>query len=592
MERDRFPSELEERPNQPERDGGAPKPESAAPVTVKEAYTLLATARPAAILALLKQPDFAMIAGIAFIGFRVDPQALANPLVRRRLAEEAARNPEFAERLKEIAAEARNGSAPVSKPARAPAPAPKAAPAPEPDFEKYRAERDRLRAERDQALADKRTAEREYGDARSAQVAAQAARASAEQEAERLRQRLERLERRFRRLESEAAALRRATVRPSIPEGARAEQAARDEPVRDAARESERRFAGAVRRLLDHEKWAIAAQIASDVLRTAPDDAEALAIRARALVGQRNVKDALVDLRRLVPAQIGEGDIAHAADSLGQLLTLAPRPASEGKLIRDVYSALATKPAEIDLVRESFQRLRVGEPPVYRLLADYAPAGLSDRLFGEDQGRELAAGDPLPLAPGPLHGITVSARRLIAAIDANDTDLVTAARAAAEPLSEDAQAQVRNGLQAAGGDPSYALLLFRPKLAGTAIVDASNVAWHGQEMIVGGRPRLSHILAIRRALHERGFFPVLLIADANLPYVADDPAKIRQMARDGDLALAPGGSDADEHILREARRLSAPVITNDYMADWDPEQNVGKVQYDISLIDGRATLYF
>src|SRR5579884_1292461 len=80
----------------------SPEPVS---LTVKEAHALLAAARPAGVLAVLKEPDFAMLAGIAFMGFRMDAGAYANPLVRRRLAEEAVRNPDFAERLRSLAAQ-------------------------------------------------------------------------------------------------------------------------------------------------------------------------------------------------------------------------------------------------------------------------------------------------------------------------------------------------------------------------------------------------------------------------------------------------------------------------------------------------------
>src|SRR5579883_1029690 len=84
-------------------------------LTLKEAHALLAAARPAAVLSLLKNPDFAMIAGIAFMGFRVDARSYANPLVRRRLAEEAVRNSDLARELRNLAAEARTAPAPPPK---------------------------------------------------------------------------------------------------------------------------------------------------------------------------------------------------------------------------------------------------------------------------------------------------------------------------------------------------------------------------------------------------------------------------------------------------------------------------------------------
>ncbi|HEX5323517.1 MAG TPA: hypothetical protein VFW40_07005 [Capsulimonadaceae bacterium] len=578
-------------------DSGAGNDKS--PLTLKEAHTLLAAARPAAVLTLLKDPDFAMIAGIAFMGFRMDARSYANPLVRRRLAEEAVRNPDFSRKLRGAVQESRHHaqSAPgLPRPAHVAKPLVAAAPAPPIDSAKYRAERDRLKQERDTAVEAQRAAERSYGQARTGQLAAETARAEAEREAERLRQRVERHERRLRRLETENAALRRAAV-GAFSESARQADLHDDQPVRTLSPEKsaqpERHFAAAVRRLLDKEKWSLAVQLANDVLRSAPDDPDALAIRARAEEGQGHTREAISDLRRLVPAQITRYDLAGAAQSLVQLLVLTPRPASETRLIRELYSGLARSPSELEKAREAFERARSSAPAVYSLLQDFAQDDLAKSLFGSKESGALGPDDPLPLPTTPLHGLILTARRLIAVIDRNDTALFEAARKAARNLTKEVLALIEEGLRSAGGgDASYFHVLVRPGLEGAVIVDASNVAWHGQEMIVGGKPRMAHLTALRSGLRERGRFPTLLIADANLPFVVDEPARVRQMVKDGELALAPSGTDADEYILREARRLGAPVVSNDYMADWDPEQTVAKVQYDISLVDGRATLYF
>lgn len=568
-------------------------------LTAKDAYSLLAAAKPSAVLQALKHPDFAMIAAVGFMGFRVDAQSYANPVVRRRLAEEAVRNPDFAARLTSLAAEVRQAppvsANPVQPPPQLAKPKESAR---EPDLTgKYRAERDRLKQERDAALESERDAQRRYGEARAAQLAAEISRGKAEQEAERLRERLARLERRYRRLESENALLSRAAAGATGTQrsaGAGSTQASSQTPAsaRRPDRQSDQLFADAVRHLLDKQKWPVAVGLASDVLRAAPDNADALAIRAQALISQGQTREAVADLRRLVSAEIAQGDVAGAADALSRLLSLSTRPGSEMKLVRELYSALLANPSATEEVRQSFQRHRTASPESYRLLEDYAPDELAASLFWDGSAQQLGADDPLPLPPGPLHGVALSARRLIAAIDANDTPLVEAAREAARGLAGEDRERVKEAVADSGEDISYAAILFRDGLAGPAVVDASNAAWHGQEMIVGGRPRVGQLLAIRRALRERGYFPVLLIADANLPYVADDSARVRQMVRDGAILLAPGGSDADEHILREARRLHAPVISNDYMADWDPKQQVDKVQYDISLVDGHATLYF
>jgi hypothetical protein len=43
------------------------------------------------------------------------------------------------------------------------------------------------------------------------------------------------------------------------------------------------------------------------------------------------------------------------------------------------------------------------------------------------------------------------------------------------------------------------------------------------------------------------------------------------------------GVDADEVLLREAKRFSAPLVTNDYMTDWDPGNEVPKIRFTLSL---------
>jgi hypothetical protein len=63
------------------------------------------------------------------------------------------------------------------------------------------------------------------------------------------------------------------------------------------------------------------------------------------------------------------------------------------------------------------------------------------------------------------------------------------------------------------------------------------------------------------------------------------------MVDEEQIHLVLGGSDADEQILREAQRLQAPVVTNDYMTDWDPDQNITKIQYSFTS-DGKPTIYF
>ena len=105
---------------------------------------------------------------------------------------------------------------------------------------------------------------------------------------------------------------------------------------------------------------------------------------------------------------------------------------------------------------------------------------------------------------------------------AGDDLLVTNARASLERLAvthRDNFERIRAALvRAAGDDPALLNPLLRAP-RGPVVVDASNVAMHGQGDLVNPQPRLRTLLAMRRALLQRGFFPIVMIGDANLPHI-------------------------------------------------------------------------
>ena len=192
----------------------------------------------------------------------------------------------------------------------------------------------------------------------------------------------------------------------------------------------------------------------------------------------------------------------------------------------------------------------------------------------------LGPDDPLPLPGG------WTARRLRDAVNAGQVNAVAAAREALGALGQTdpgAHERIWAALAQVAAEDDSALVPLRRAPRGPAVVDGSNAAWFDQHSLVHPRARLSPILALRRALRLRGWFPVILYADAPLPYTVDDPETLRGMLGRGEIALVDSGVDADEVLLREAKRWSAPLVTNDYMTDWDPENEVTKIQYTISL---------
>ncbi|MDQ2688325.1 MAG: hypothetical protein M3Y28_10710, partial [Armatimonadota bacterium] len=201
------------------------------------------------------------------------------------------------------------------------------------------------------------------------------------------------------------------------------------------------------------------------------------------------------------------------------------------------------------------------------------------------------AGPDAPLLLPTLPALT--ARQLLHAIDAGDWDTITPARAALFQLCESdpaTQTRMRQTLErAVGEDDTYLRTLFG-RQRGPVIVDGSNAAWYDQDLLASGRPRLRSLLGLRRALRGQGYFPILLYADAPLPYTIDEPEQLRQMAAQGEIAIVDGGVDADEVLLRAAKHWDAPLVTNDRMNDWDPLGEVRKIRYTIAANGGAYLL--
>lgn|GEM_PF-2815401 len=571
------------------------------PMTVKEAVALLSSLQSSQVIPVLRHSDFVMLTGLAFQGFRVDVGGYANPIVRRRLAEEAAKNYQFAAKLRDLSKEPAPASAPKPLPSGRPLISSNNCSSPKEtdaearkEVEKYRAERDRLKQERDSALQAKQGAERLLTDAKRELIAAQTAKAEGDREIERIRQRLERVERKQRQLETTNAALRKAAILPPpAAAGAPSIQRAATEPAAPtlpAPILNDRPFVEAVRHLLKKDRETLALSLVNDVLRSAPEDIDALEIKADALIKGDKRREAIAALRSAIALRLQHNEVLRAATDLYKLLLVSPQPAQETKLIRDYISALQRSSGSPSRLVEPIAALRVDNPTAFALVKSLTPPTIVGMIFPEQITYTPEA--PLPLALTASAGIVITSRRLIQAIDRNDQVIVELAQDAIRQKDVEEREKILASItMAADGDPVYGRVLAPKFSRGPVVVDVSNVAWHGQEMLAQQQPRFEYILAIRRTLRDRGYFPVVLIADANLPYVINDSSTVRKMVDEEQIHLVLGGSDADEQILREAQRLQAPVVTNDYMTDWDPDQNITKIQYSFTS-DGKPTIYF
>ncbi len=580
-------------------------------ITAKEAADLVRAQAPAALLTLLKKPEFSDAVGRVFAGYRVNVDNLKTPLTRSRLSSELVTNTKLLDAVLAL-----------PSPTLAPAPAKISEPKPAATAVKPPAslddglervaqlasEKDALRLElremqaalhRLQTDDDKsrrllRAMEVGLADSRAKLTSEQASGAWRER-------RLRRLERELAETRQHAATLEK---RPQPTRGAAASERSGSERsvVRgalpksaDTAGSSEGRLSAtlfeALDRLLSRGKIEPARLLADEMLHGDNGNVDALRIRALARLAQGDRPGALLDLRAIFDGFIGRHDSLPAARALLRWMAIAGVP--DAKMAQSLYAAVSRESvAMIAEVRDALLGLRDSEPEQYATLRSWCQTALAGALFasGEEQGSRSL---PMQLVQMmALSGIAVTPRGLVAALNHADDAVVSAARSALARIDKRSQEQALAVIaEAADGDESYGRLLVRRALAGAAIVDASNVANYERELMPSARPLLSNIMAVRRALRERGYFPVHIIADANLPHVVDSPDQLWGLVQRGEVELVKGGTVADEAIVYEAKRLGASIISNDYMMDWDPAGETIKIQYSVSLTDGRATLY-
>ena len=552
--------------------------------TVAEAEAWLSRVKPGAVLALLKEPEYGAVISRAFLGFRPDAKGYANPLVRSRLAQSAAKDAKIAGKLRELSeAQPKAGLLiPKDNP-------PVSAPPPPDPLPALRADRDARRRERDTARQELAVAVSERDAAVKARTEMEAERDAAVRSAKSLAERIARLERQTAKARQTEAHLVKALNEDKVSAPASRPRTAGPESGETSA-PSESPWLLAVQHLLDKGKWATAQTLAEDVLRANGDDLDALGIALRAAEGGQEPRHALGFARRLLALQVRRTDFPAASETVLTLFRLAPSPGSAEPEIRALLMALPpTDSAAVAALRLMLGRLQSASPDAYGWLTAYLSArtALGPTLMPPPGA--LGPDDPLPLGKVLKLGRSVTAHLLTDAVDRAQTTLVDAARAALGTLPPELAARVWAALESAASDDPARLLALRRTPRGAAVVDGSNVAWFDQESLAHGKPRLRHLLALRRALWSKGIFPVILYADANLPYFIDDKPALLAMRDREELTLVDAGTVADEVLLRVAKSLSAALITNDRMEDWDPENTVRKIRYTVSL-GGEALL--
>jgi len=145
--------------------------------------------------------------------------------------------------------------------------------------------------------------------------------------------------------------------------------------------------------------------------------------------------------------------------------------------------------------------------------------------------------------------------------------LLDRAVSAVESNSERALAFIRQQLHTPEGQVALELAQqdlpwLVPLLEGQAeglLIDASNVAMSAHQ----AKGKLSLLESAREAAWERGFFPLIIIADASLKYNIDDPEGFKHLVKKGLVEEVPAGTEADFRLAELARERGFAILTND-----------------------------
>jgi hypothetical protein len=123
----------------------------------------------------------------------------------------------------------------------------------------------------------------------------------------------------------------------------------------------------------------------------------------------------------------------------------------------------------------------------------------------------------------------------------------------------------------------------------TAVVDGANIAYI--EKSKGGEPKIENILAVRSALEEKGYEPIIIV-DATLAYEIDDRPQLEALIDNKSIHQAPAETDADYFIIQTAKETGGIIISNDR---FDPFQEdypwISERQIPVMIVNGVVELY-
>lgn len=234
--------------------------------------------------------------------------------------------------------------------------------------------------------------------------------------------------------------------------------------------------------------------------------------------------------------------------------------------------------------RRLLARLKLSNPLAHRQAQKIIKQMGKAYINAYDNPKEMLHPDKVFTLSDGKRSLQISTRRIADAIDRNEVGVITFAQNALSHLKKTRPTLYRSvAANLEAHDRSCAGVISGRTMP--VVVDGSNVAWHES----AEKARLRNILDMRKELRSEGYFPVYIYVDASLPYQIDQQAELHKLVDSGQLIMVEKQTDADEAVLARARTLSCPIVSNDRMADWDPEGEVFKMRFAID--DFGVTVY-
>ena len=506
-------------------------------------------------------------AGRFFTGFRPSGDSVRHPLVVGRVVEEAIKLPKFAKTLLDIA--------PPPEKTIPDAPKTKAANPAAREIENLRKEvqilRDSLEKrkkavmEREMELRESRAillaTEREWDTARQMTEQAKATLLQTQEENERLRHRLHRAEQPRPEVKPTPEKETKKPVIVSVPS-----------PSPTLASQRAAALSDGLRRLLQRARFASVVEVCRDALLSSAARENAVVrgelhtFYAIALFGLGQTTQAEEQYRFAMTALLDGGDVVSAAESLSRLLAEGNTVRKSDAEIAKRLTGLAKRFGKEEAVRDIFTRLNLRSRTGWQRLQQILGSSAKEWTLSVVSGDAEIAPDQVVILPA-YNAVPLTPRRIAKAVAAGEVALVGKVRQGIALLQEQDAPRADALLRAVA---TIHAPFIEPLLreGGPVVVDASNVArFNPDPLSLTETTRLSHLLQMRDYLLRSGYFPVLMIADANLGYYVDDRSGYGKLLAEDVLREVPGNTSADDDIIAQARLQNAPVVSNDTFSD-------------------------